>query len=409
MFGFLAALVERYGDVVSFDLGRSPYILVHSAPLVRELLLRRWAELRKPEFLKDSNRGHWGDGLTTLEGPAWRERRRMLRPSFSARSVAARLPVVLECTEDMLARWEDGAEVDLLREVRMLTGRIAGRLVLDAELEGYGTGEGRSGVLPFDELYGEDYASVPGGDDTAPLVMVRPRAPRRMDATLRVIDERLASGEDRGDVLSELLRARSPDGSRLTREEVAGELIQMLYAGHHTIPSTLVSFWRDAEAHRLDDAIAGEAAGLELDGGVEPGVLADSLCMAVIKESMRVHPPAPILYREVERPFELDGFAFQEDVAVWVCPQLLHHDPRYFPEPERFLPERFQRGGLSPASESVYLPFGAGPRTCIGNHLALQQMTLMALVVARRVRLSPVPGDPDRFLVSARRGKISLT
>ena len=137
---------------------------------------------------------------------------------------------------------------DLLEELRILTARIAARVVLDAELEGYGPSEGRSGVLPFAEAYGEDYASTPGGDPTAPLVMVRPRAPRRMDAAIRIIDERIASGEERGDVLSDLVQARLPDGEKLTRDEIVGEVIQMLYAGHLTIPSSLVNFWRDIAA-----------------------------------------------------------------------------------------------------------------------------------------------------------------
>ena len=248
MFGFLTALAERYGDVVGFDLGRSPCILVNGALEVRELFFEREACLRKPEFVKDSNRGHWGDGLTTLEGPAWQARRRVLRPSFRARPVSARLAVVAQCTGDMLDGWTPDSEIDLLEELRILTARIAARVVLDADLEGYGPSEGRSGMLPFAEAYGEDYDSTPGGDPTAPLVMVRPRAPRRMDAVLRIVDERIASGEERGDVLSDLVQARFPDGERLTRDDIVGEVIQMLYAGHLTIPSSLVNFWRDIAA-----------------------------------------------------------------------------------------------------------------------------------------------------------------
>ena len=242
MFGFLTALAQRYGDVVGFDLGRSPCILVNGARQVRELFFEREACLRKPEFVKDSNRGHWGDGLTTLEGSAWQARRRVLRSCFRARHVPRYLPVVAQCTEDMLDAWAPDCEVDLLKELRILTARIAARVVLDAELEGYGPSNGRSGVLPFAEAYGEEYVSARGGDPTAPLVMMRPRAPRRMDATIRIIDERIASGEDRGDVLSELVRARLPDGERLSRDEIVGEVMQMLYAGHLTIPSSSGEF-----------------------------------------------------------------------------------------------------------------------------------------------------------------------
>src|SRR5262245_3896321 len=245
MFGFLKALSERYGNVVSFDLGHSPCILVNGALEVRQLFFEHEACLRKPEFVKDSNRGHWGDGLTTLEGAAWQTRRRVLRPLFGAGVVSSWLAAVNECTRDMLNAWTPDAEVNLLAELRILIARIAARAVLDAELEGYGLGTGRSGMLPFAEAHGEDYVSTPGGDPTAPLVMVRPRAPRRMDAVIRIIDERIASGETRGDVLSDLVQVRLPDGEKLTRDEIIPEIVQMLYAGHLTIPSTLVNFWRD--------------------------------------------------------------------------------------------------------------------------------------------------------------------
>jgi enediyne biosynthesis protein E7 len=386
MFGCLTALATRYGDVVGFELGSSRCILVNGARQVHELFFDREACLRKPEFVKDSNRGHWGDGLTTLEEPAWQSRRQILRPSFRARPISNFLTTVGHCTVDMLKASASHSEADLLRELRILTGRIAARVVLDAEVEGYGPSEGRSGMLPFAEAYGEDYVSTPGGDSIAPLVMVRPRAPRRMDAALRIIDERILSGEQRGDVLSELVLARLPSGEKLTRDEIVGEIIQMLYAGHLTIPSTLVNFWRDTRASSSVAAkIAAEADHLCANGVPELTILSETYCLAALKESMRLHPPAPILYREVESAFELDGFEIARDVAVWVSPQLLHNDARYFPEPLRFLPERFLKGSLSAAFRSAYLPFGIGRRACIANQLALYQMTLVSLLAADRL------------------------
>jgi cytochrome P450 len=132
-----------------------------------------------------------------------------------------------------------------------------------------------------------------------------------------------------------------------------------------------------------------------------------SYCLATLKESMRLHPPAPILYREVESAFELRGFEFVRDVAVWVSPQLLHRDARSFPEPHRFLPERFlpgrsAKGRLAGTPQSVYLPFGAGPRACIGSQQALLQMALIGLLTARRFQLTPVL-DGSRVFVRGRR------
>lgn len=402
MFGFLKVLSERYGDVVSFDLGRSPCILVNGALQVRKLFFDREASLRKPEFVKNSNRGHWGDGLTTLEGSAWQTRRRVLRPLFGTGIVSRWLPVVTQCTREMVGAWSPDAELNLLKELRILTARIAARAVLDAEVEGYGPNKGRSGMLPFAEAYGEEYVSAPGGDPTAPLIMVRPRAPRRMDATSRIIDERIASGEDRGDVLSNLVHARLPDGERLSRDEIVGEVIQMLYAGHVTIPSSLLNFWRDIAATDVAATIAVEADHLCATGVPESAGILGSYCLAALKESLRLHPPAPILYREVENAFELGGFEFSRDAGVWVCPQLLHSDARNFPEPHRFRPERFMKESPTGTSGSPYLPFGAGRRACIANHLALHEMTLVSLLTARRFQLIPTRNGSEVFRLRVR-------
>jgi cytochrome P450 len=386
MFGFLTVLAEHYGDVVAFDLGDMRCILVNGADEVRRLFFEHEECLRKPEFVKASNRGHWGDGLTTLEGSAWRTRRAVLRSSFRAGPVSSRLHVVAECTADMLNAWAPHSDVDLFQQLRILTARIAARVVLDAELEGYGPYEGRSGTLPFAEAYGQDYTSMRVGDPAAPLAIVRPRAPPRMEVALHIIAQRMSGEEKRDDVLTELIRARFPDGGSLTQDEILGEVIQMLYAGHLTIPFSLINFWREIEANGMAEKIASEGDNICANGVPEPAALSRSYCLAALKESMRLHPPAPILYREVERAFELGGYEFVPDVAVWVSPQLLHLDARYFPEPHRFCPERFLSEGLTGASGFIYLPFGAGRRVCIAKHYALHQMALISFLVARRLR-----------------------
>jgi cytochrome P450 len=385
IFRFLQTLAEHYGDIVGFDLGSKPYIFVSGAAQVHELFSLREACLRKPEFIKDSNRGHWGDGLTTLEGPAWQLRRRILAGCFRPNFVAHYLSIVAQCTGAMLDSWTDSpaasASSDPMNDLLILTARIALRAVLGGELEGYDEG---AAVVPLAEAYGEPYAGVRGGDAIAPLAVVRPRAPPRMAATIRIIDARIADGGGGQDVLSQLVRARLPDGGRLTREEIIGEVVQMLYAGHHTIPTSVVRFWRDCYASHSSTQLAAEADRLCAAGNPGPNMIAESFCLAALKESMRLNPAAPMLYREVETAFVLDGFEFPRDTGVWVSPQLLHHNPDHFPEPHRFMPQRFLHGSPALAARLPYYPFGAGRRVCIANHLALHQMALVALLTARR-------------------------
>jgi cytochrome P450 len=385
IFQFLQTLAEHYGDVVGFDLGSKPFIFVGGAAQVHELFSRYEARLRKPEFIKDSNRGHWGDGLTTLEGSAWQLRRRILAACFRPGFVAHHLSIVAQCTETMLESWADSPAASVpsnpMNDLLILTARIAIRSVLGAELEGYGAD---AAMVSLAEAYGEAYAGVRGGDAIAPLAVVRQRAPRRMDATIRIIDARIADGGVGGDVLSQLVRARLPDGGRLTREQIVGEVVQMLYAGHHTIPTSVVRFWRDCNANHSSTRLAAEANRLCATGIPGLDAIAESFCLAALKESMRLNPAAPMLYREVETEFELDGFAFPRDTGVWVSPQLLHRNPNDYPEPHQFMPERFLHGGPALAARPPYYPFGIGRRVCVASQLALYQMALIALLAARR-------------------------
>lgn len=403
-FGFLTALARTYGDVVSFDLGGARHILVNGREEVRELLFSHEKHLRKPDAVADSNRGHWGNGLTTLEGAAWQARRAMLRPLYMTGTVARRLEFSGEFTQDMLARWTPGAVFDLWHETRILTARIAVRLVLGADVEGHGSRDPLRPVVPFGEAYGEDQGSATTGEPAADTIMIRPRAAQRMDATVAIIDQHLTEAQVGDDILSELTRARLPSGEKLSRDDIVSEVMQLLFAGHLTIPFCLVSLWRTVAGGEAEARIETEADKICESGLPSAAILASSYTVAAMRESMRLNPPAPILYREVAMPFDLGGFAFPRGVGVWICPWILHRDARYFADPMKFDPMRFLRGGLSRDARSAYFPFGAGPRVCIASQQAILQMSLVAILAARRFRLKPVPDDPRRFEIAARTG-----
>ncbi len=415
--GFLSDIAGVYGDVVGFHLGDSPCILINGAPEVRELLTRHEMHLRKPEFVRDSNRAHWGDGLTTLEADAWQARRKVLRPCFSSATVSAVSTCVVQCTTDMLNSWDAGSVVDLQYELRMLVARIALRTVLDADIDGLGEAGGRSGLVSRQQAYGVDYCSAAGGDPAAPLWQIRPRAPSRMDEVVRIIDERMLGGDSRPDILSMLLHQRRHADWKAGRDEIVGEIMQMLYAGHLTIPAGLMSLWKELATCSAVSQLEAEADCYSARGYRDPVSQVGSHCLSMLKESLRLHPPAPVLYREVDIAFELGGYDIEPGAMVLVCPQLLHRDSRYFANPDRFMPERFLAGDdnsgnplmsqdghrdRTVVSAAPYLPFGMGPRTCIASHLAMQQMTQITLMVSGRFSLQPAPGCRTRFLLRPR-------
>jgi enediyne biosynthesis protein E7 len=364
-------------------LGASSAVLVARPERVRAVLVERAEQVGKPEFLRASNRGRWGEGLTTLEGERWRERRVCLRGVFAEERVQAHRAVARACARRMVEGWRIGDEVDLRHALRQLTAACAVRFVLGAEVEGWGASlPGCAGVVPWAEAYGEDFTAVATGD--VPLALTRPRAPMAMPVTLRIIDEALARAGDGDGSGDDALTWLVAHGTGLGRDAIVDELVQMLFAGHHTVPTTLLALVRVlAREPMLAQQLRDEAA--------------PSTIEQVIQETLRRFPPASILYREVIEPFELEGEPLEAGTGVWVCTQVLHHDPRSFPEPERFEPERFGPQARARIPAYAYLPFGAGPRICAASRLAMAQMVESCAVIVGAVALRPCGGD--RFVV----------
>lgn len=359
-------------------------MIVRRPAQVHEVFVTQRAHLCKPEFLHASNRGHFGDGLTTLEGDAWRDRRSVVRAAFEPAAVARYLPAVRSQAAAFARALVAGQTLDLRVALRRLVARNAASMVLGAVADDDESSGGPR--LPWSELYGEDFVARATDDGRVPLALRRPRAPAGMAATRALIAARDRPGAPADNVRTILLR------SGMGREARQGELIQMLYAGHHTTPATLVALWRCLAAEPDVDAKVGGAAATPDDPS------SFDFIKTVLRETLRRYPPAPLLYREVARPLALGESRLAPGTAVWACPHLLHHDPGAFEHPERFVPERW--AGPHRLTRRRYIPFGAGPRICIAHRFALQQLTIIVQQVAARVRLVPIVGD--RFGIERR-------
>jgi enediyne biosynthesis protein E7 len=381
--GLLAARAAAPG-LPRLRLGSTSVVLVARPPLVREVLVERIDDVRKPEFLRASNRGRWGEGLTTLEGERWRARRAGLRGAFAPARVEAHRTVVRAHAERMVQGWRVGEAIDLRHELRRFTAACAVRFVLGAEVEGWGEPSRpppRATPVPWVEAYGEDFTAVATGD--VPLALTRPRAPAAMPVTEAIVDEALRGAPCSGDdALSWLAAASREPGGDLDRDAIVDELVQMLYAGHHTVPASMLALARVLAQHpSLAARVRAEPAHLEL----------------VLHETLRMFPPAPVLYREALAPLSLAGQPIEPGTGLWICTHVLHHDPHSFPEPARLRPERFAPAARAAIPAYAYLPFGGGPRTCIASRLATMQMLEAWAGIARAHTLRPCGGD--RFVV----------
>lgn len=332
----------------------------------------------------------FGRNVFNLPHDPWLGRRRLLQPLFTRRHVATFAGHMAESAESLTAEWIGRGTVDLDEQTRRLTLRVIGRSVFGLDL-----GERAEQLGPQVHILLRWLTTRAQRPVRAPRRLPTP-ARHRMRAALAavrsVIDEAIAAAraDPTGDaeLIHLLLRANDPDTGRpLTDEQIRDELFVFLIAGHDTTSTTLAySLWAIGRDRGLQDRLADEVTGL----GHRPTVddlPALPLTARVIHEALRVCPPAPVIVRSAMRDAEVDGFRIPAGTQVIVGVYAMHHDPALWADPERFDPDRFADLRLAGDDRWRYLPFGAGPRSCIGDHFAMLEMTLglAAVVGAGRI------------------------
>jgi cytochrome P450 len=396
--GFLSECAERYGDVVALRLGGWPALLLNRADLVEQVLAVRYRSFRKHSFFFRHVTAIFGNGLLTSEGDFWLRQRRLAAPAFHRERVAGYGEAMVALAEQHCRDWRDGERRDVHRETMALTLRIVVRTLFGADVDERVADEvGRAFDVVVDEIARRfrrpfripDAVPIPGN-------LRYNRALRRLDGLVyRLIDERRRQPGERPDLLSLLLRARDEDGTRMTERQLRDEVVTLFLAGHETTALGL-SWTLQLLSLHPDKRAALEA---ELDGvlaGRAPAV-ADlprlSYAEAVVNEALRLYPPAYVIGRENTEDCEIGGYAVPAGTTLYMAPWVLHRDPRYFEAPEAFRPERWLDGLASRLPRGAYVPFGGGPRLCIGQSFAMMEAVLLLATVCRRFRLTL---DPDR-------------
>lgn len=388
-FGWLAA---TYGDVAMSRVGPRRICVVNDPDLVREVLVAQQHRVTKTRVLRRASL-LLGDGLLTSEGEHWRRERRLIQPAFHRDRIAGYADTMAAYAMRAAAAWQDGARVDVHREMMQLTLAIAGMTLFGARVEDEAAEIGAALdiamamfqrlTLPFSELL--DRLPLPANRRFA-------AARARLDATVyRMIQERRAAGGDTGDVISMLLLAQdeSGDGTGMTDTQVRDEVLTLFLAGHETTANALAWTWYLLARHPdVESALHAEVDRVLGDRQPTADDLARlSYTRAVIAESMRLYPPAWVLGREAREPFELAGYTIPVGTMVFMSQWLIQRDARWFPDPLAFRPERWTPEMERALPRFAYFPFGAGPRKCIGESFAWMEAVLVLAVLARRWRV----------------------
>jgi len=369
----------------SLLMGRS--FLVSDPEGVQRVLVDAWANYPKAEFQNRTFAAAFGDGILTSEGEVWRRHRRMMAPAFEHRRLAAYEPMMRETAAEIASGWRAGDRIDVAQAMADISLRIIARAMFSGAGERLGPWMDRT-LREMDAVLGRF-----GWPDLLPGVRdLRWRARRRtiarafaeLDGWIAGLIADRQSAPGGGDLLDRLIAAEDVEtGRRLNDKEVRDQLVTIFVAGHETTAVALTWAWYLLSEHPEAEARLHEA----LDASPETP---PTYARQVMEEAMRIFPPVPrIPLRQAAVADEVCGVRIPHGAYVSISPWVIHRHRTLWADPERFDPERF--AGARPPRFS-YLPFGAGPRVCIGASLALNEATIVLSEVARRWRLKLAPG-----------------
>lgn len=415
---------EQFGDAVCFRVGHVRFVSLADPELAQHVLVRNHRNYIKSRSY-EGLRLVLGDGLVTSEGEHWRRQRKLAQPSFHRTRLAALADTMAACVRECLDDWDarpDHAAIDVHHEMLRLTLRIVGRTLFGTDL---GSDLGVLGPAITTAIHkANDYAEalvrVPLWVPT-PSNLRFARAKRVLDGIVHDIIEQRRRRDARGatqrdDVLGMLMAATDETGTeRMSDAQLRDEVMTLFLAGHETIATAMSWTWRVLQEHPHAAARV-RAEARELLDGRSPGF--DELPRLaytgqVIDECMRLYPPVWMVERQALAEDQLGPWRIPPGTIVGVSPWVMHRHPGLWDDPLRFRPERFAPEQAESRPKHAFLPFGAGPRICIGNHFALMEAKIiLATIIQRydvevirpqaigldpRVTLRPLGGMPGRL------------
>jgi cytochrome P450 len=346
----------------------------------------------------------FGDGLLTSDGDKWRAHRRLMSPSFDHRSIASYAPVITDAASARLDGWDtmgENAEIEIAREMTTLTLEVISRTMFSADSDALRSRLDETIRRGMAELsFGLQYLAPWIG----PFLLNRKLARIRtnFEAVDAVMQNLIRSREKRAgaaprDLLDRLVAATdSETGFRMTEEEVRDEVVIIFIAGHETSALAATYTWYLLSLHPEQEARLHAELDAVLGGRVPTFDDLEKLSYTrmVIEEAMRLYPPAPALTGRVARePDDVCGRPVRKGEEIAILPWVLHRHRTLWDDPDRFDPERFSGERSATRPRFAYLPFGGGPRICIGAQLSLTEVLLLVATIAQRYRLKLVPGQ----------------
>ena len=386
----LMRISGQCGGMARFRLGFQRVYLLSKPEYIADALVRHNNDMVKSRGLRMA-KNVLGEGLLTSEGDLHDRQRRLVQPAFRHERIASYAAMMPGRARSMTERWRDGEVVDIHKEMMGLTMGIVAKALFGAEVESKA-----EEVAESLEAFLKNFNRVT--NPLAPLLERLPlpsnrrfrRGKERLDALIyRVIRE--GEGKPEGSLLSALVAAR---GDGTTDLQIRDEMVTLFLAGHETTANALTWGWYLLSQNPRAEARLHEELDSVLDGRLpEPDdVPRLGYTAKVLTESMRLYPPAWVVGRQTLRETEIGGHRIPAKSLLLMSQYVMHHDPKHFPDPERFDPDRWTPEMKASLPRFAYFPFGGGPRACIGEPFAWSEGILLMATIARDWRMSLLPG-----------------
>jgi len=398
--GFLRGARDQFGDLTSFFLGGQLFYGAFAPEMVHEVTVSK-----QHSFIKgvgfERMRKVLGTGLLTNEEPIHLRHRRLMQSPFHISKISSYAETMLALTEKHISNWQVGSEIKLGPEMMSLTFDIVAEILFGTDISEDTERVQRSMHIAIDRI---ERTMLPGLDrmDSWPIPYFRKfhsAADDLNEVATKIIRNRIAQGIKRDDLLGILLEAQTPDGERLSPEEISDETLTLILSGHETTANVLTwVFSYLSENPKYWEGLVSEAEQVLAHRGAEDFALklfSAPISSAIFNEVLRLCPPVWVAPRRALEDVELGGRFIPKGAHVLVSQFVTHRDPRFFPNPDSFKPERWSNDFEKSLPKGAYFPFGAGTRKCLGDQFAILEGRVIILEIARRFRLALKSGFPQ--------------
>jgi cytochrome P450 len=403
--GFLTRSAPQYGDVIFFRFLNVPICLVVHPDDIEKILVKNSANFLKSRDYR-ALKPVLGNGLLTSEGEFWQAQRKLIQPAFRHENIVTYARIMTDSAAAMLARWRDGETRDIHEEFMSATLDIVAKSLFGSDVTGDARGVGQAVAVVMELFIGQANMAfvLPDRVPIPKSARLRRSMKHLDDVVYGLVRARRHASRNDSDLLDTLLEAQDEHGSRMTDEQLRDEIMTLFLAGHETTANALTwTYFLLAQNPEKEEALHAELRSVLGDRAPTAADLPRlPYTETVVKESMRLYPPAWGIGRRAIRDVELGGYRIPAKTNFFLLQWVTQRDARFFPDPEGFDPERWRndpiRSGKIP--RFAYFPFGGGSRVCVGAGFAMMEATLLLATIAQRFRFTLAPNQQIEPLFS---------